>query len=105
MTKTLAQSMRLQVEKVVYGGSGIAHPVDEAQGSKTVFVPFTLPQEIVDARLVHDHSSYVEADLLHIEKPSPYRIEPRCVHFGICGGCQYQHATYDEQLRLKMTIL
>ncbi len=68
-------------------------------------MPFTLPGEVVEASLLATHNSFSEAKLEAIIKPSPNRVTPRCVHFGSCGGCQYQHAAYEAQLELKQEIL
>ncbi len=94
--------MRLLIEKVVYGGSGLARP-DDSSGS--IFVPFTLPGEIVEAQELGVRKGRREAELGQIIEPSPARIAARCVHFGECGGCSYQHAQYEEQLSLKAGIL
>ena len=66
-----------------------------------VMVPFTLPGERVRARIYRNHRNYSEADLLEVLAPSPQRVEPRCPLFARCGGCQYQHLTYAEQLAWK----
>lgn len=66
-----------------------------------VMVPFTLPGEKVRARVYRNHKNYSEADLLAVLTPSPHRIDPQCPLFGRCGGCQYQHLTYAEQLKWK----
>jgi 23S rRNA (uracil1939-C5)-methyltransferase len=97
--------MKLAIEKVVYGGSGLAHAGDDAAKGQAIFVPFTLPDEVVRATLLETHNNFSEATLEEIIKPSPNRVTPRCVHFGSCGGCQYQHAAYDAQLELKQQIL
>jgi 23S rRNA (uracil1939-C5)-methyltransferase len=97
--------MKLTIEKVVYGGSGLAHADDDAVKGQAIFVPFTLPDEVVEASLLETHNSFSEAKLEEIIKPSPNRVTPRCVHFGSCGGCQYQHAAYDAQLEVKQQIL
>ncbi|QNI36423.1 23S rRNA (uracil(1939)-C(5))-methyltransferase RlmD [Edaphobacter albus] len=93
--------MKLSIEKVVYGGAGIA----SANGGKTVFVPFTLPGEQIEAKITEEYGNRQEATLARIESPSPDRIAPRCIHFGLCGGCQYQHASYTAQLQIKKEIL
>ncbi len=87
----------LRIEKAVYGGSGLAR--DEV--GRAVLVPFTLPGELVQmthapARLLAD---------VRILEPSADRVAPRCVHFGVCGGCQYQHASYRAQIEIKRAIL
>ncbi|WP_263367700.1 23S rRNA (uracil(1939)-C(5))-methyltransferase RlmD [Edaphobacter bradus] len=92
--------MKLLIEKVVYGGDGLARLSD---GS--VFVPFTLPGETVEAREVSTGGGRREAELVQVLQPSSARVAPECAHFGVCGGCQYQHATYDEQLAMKRAIL
>ncbi len=66
-----------------------------------VMVPFTLPGERVRARVFRNHKNYSEADLIEVLTPSPHRITPRCELFGRCGGCQYQHLAYGEQLAWK----
>jgi tRNA/tmRNA/rRNA uracil-C5-methylase (TrmA/RlmC/RlmD family) len=66
-----------------------------------VMVPFTLPGERVKVRVYRNHKNFSEADLLEVLKPSPHRIDPKCPLFGTCGGCQYQHLTYAEQLKWK----
>lgn len=66
-----------------------------------VMVPFTLPGEKVRVRVYRNHKNYSEADLLAVLTPSPHRIAPKCPLFGSCGGCQYQHLAYAEQLKWK----
>jgi 23S rRNA (uracil1939-C5)-methyltransferase/tRNA (uracil-5-)-methyltransferase len=73
----------------------------EPESKWVVMVPFTLPGERVRARVFRNHKNYSEADLLEVLTPSPHRIAPQCPLFGTCGGCQYQHLTYAEQLKWK----
>ncbi|WP_213803806.1 23S rRNA (uracil(1939)-C(5))-methyltransferase RlmD [Granulicella sp. dw_53] len=94
--------MRLQIEKVVYGGAGLAH---QAEAGKAVFVPFTLPGEIVEAELSVEKDAYGGAELVRVIEASSDRVAPGCVHFGACGGCQLQHAEYSAQMRMKAGIL
>ena len=70
-------------------------------GRWVVMIPFTLPGEKVRARVYRNHKNYSEADLVAVLTPSPHRIDPKCPLFGTCGGCQYQHLTYAEQLKWK----
>ncbi len=63
-----------------------------------VMVPSTLPGEKVRARIFRNQKNYSEADLVEVLTPSVHRVEPRCSLFGLCGGCQYQHLAYPEQL-------
>lgn len=66
-----------------------------------VFVPGVIPGEKVRVRIFRNHKNYSDADLVEILEPSPQRVTPGCPIFGTCGGCQYQHLGYDEQLRWK----
>ncbi len=66
-----------------------------------VMVPFALPGERVRVRVYRNHKNFSEADLLEVVSPSPQRIQPRCPLYGRCGGCQYQHLSYAEQLAWK----
>lgn len=96
----MADELRLSVEKLVYGGDGLAH----ADGS-TVFVPYVLPGEEVRAAAKSRQKKLVWAELLEVTSPAKEREKPRCPHFQKCGGCQYQHISAAEQLRLKKEIL
>ena len=90
----------LLIEKPVYGGDLLAR-----LDGKAVFVPLTLPNEQVRVRIVEEKRGYAKAELEEIVSPSTQRTAQRCPHFGACGGCQYQHASYDAQLGLKQQIL
>jgi 23S rRNA (uracil1939-C5)-methyltransferase len=97
--------MRLQIEKAVYGGAGLAHLTEGEGAGKAIFVPFTLPGEIVEARLLEQKNAFGEASLLQVLTASEDRVPPRCAHFGQCGGCHYQHAAYPAQVQMKVVIL
>ena len=84
-----------------YGGEAMGRLED----GRAVFVAFGLPGETVRARLTEQKRGFARATLLEVLTPSPQRIVPRCVHFGICGGCHYQMLPYPAQLKLKETIL
>ena len=66
-----------------------------------VFVPMLIPGDIVDLRVIRKRKKYLEGKVIKFHKYSADRIEPRCSHFGICGGCKWQHLPYDLQLRFK----
>jgi 23S rRNA (uracil1939-C5)-methyltransferase len=98
--------MQIKIEKMIYGGEGLGRlPADESGRGKTVFVPFVLPEETAEIRAVETKSSFVRAEVVEIAHRSPKRIEPGCEYFGRCGGCQYQHTGYEEQLKIKADIL
>jgi 23S rRNA (uracil1939-C5)-methyltransferase len=96
----------LTIEKLVYGGDGLARlPTDERGRRKTVFLPFVLEGEQVDAVLVQQKSEFARARVRRVLTPSRARVEPQCPYFTRCGGCHYQHASYEHQLELKASIL
>ncbi len=64
-------------------------------------VPYCWPGERIRARIYQNHTSYSQADLIEVINPSPDRTEPVCPLYGSCGGCQYQGATYEVQLKWK----
>jgi 23S rRNA (uracil1939-C5)-methyltransferase len=98
--------LELTIEKLIYGGDGLAHlPADENGKGKAVFVPFVLPGERVDAILRDEKPGFARARLNHVLQPAPERVEPACPYFGQCGGCQYQNAPYEHQLRIKAGIV
>jgi 23S rRNA (uracil1939-C5)-methyltransferase/tRNA (uracil-5-)-methyltransferase len=66
-----------------------------------IMVPGVAIGEHIRCRIYRNHSNYSEADLVEILEPSPKRITPKCPLFGVCGGCQYQHLSYETQLELK----
>src|SRR5215470_6048338 len=96
----MADELRLSIQKLVYGGQGLAH----ADGN-TVFVPFVLPGEQVRATAKSKRKKVVWAQLLEVTSASQQRERARCPHFQACGGCHYQHIPAAEQLRLKKEIL
>ena len=66
-----------------------------------VFVPYAVPGDICDLQVRRKKHSFMEAEIAEIKKPSPLRTEPFCQHFGVCGGCKWQHVPYEEQLHMK----
>ena len=96
----MAEELRVPIEKLVYGGDGLGH----AEGN-TLFVPFVMPGELVRAEVKTRKKKTVWAKPLEIIEPAPARVKAPCPHFGICGGCNYQHIDFAEQTRLKIGIL
>lgn len=70
-------------------------------GEKVVFVPFGAPGDIADVKIVRRKHNFCEGRIERLVTPSPIRVEPRCSHFTICGGCRWQHLPYDFQLQQK----
>jgi 23S rRNA (uracil1939-C5)-methyltransferase len=91
-----AREVELQIEDIAFGGKGVGRT-----DGKAVFVPFTIEGERVTARVVREKKSFAEAELAGVIDASPYRTEPPCPYFGRCGGCSYQHMTYEHELHCK----
>lgn len=68
---------------------------------KVIFVPFAAPGDVVDLQIIRKKHSYAEARIVAMHKPSPLRVEPFCPHFGVCGGCKWQHLPYQYQIECK----
>jgi 23S rRNA (uracil1939-C5)-methyltransferase len=93
--------MKLRIEKAIYGGDGLARVPE----GKTVFIPGTLPGELVEATLAVDKRSFANGALDAVLEVSPERVLPGCEYVPRCGGCQYQHASPAFQLQMKLDIL
>jgi 23S rRNA (uracil1939-C5)-methyltransferase len=96
----MSDELLLSIEKLIYGGEGLAH----ADGN-TVFVPYVLPGELVSAAVHTRKKTLIHATLKEVKQASPHRIPAPCPHFGVCGGCHYQHIDIAEQVRQKKEIL
>ncbi len=98
--KSGAEARQAEPEETVPGDVGKTAEVPAQQGW-VVMVPFALPGERVRVRVYRNHKNFSEADMLAVLRPSPVRVAPRCELYGRCGGCQYQHLSYAEQLSWK----
>jgi len=92
--------MEIKIEKIVYGAKGIGK-----LNGKTVFVPFVLPNEIVEIKIKKEKKNFIEAVPIKIIQENPNRRDPLCKYFTICGGCDFQHIQYEYQLQIKKEIL
>src|SRR5579872_1840722 len=91
---------------MIYGGDGLSRlPADEHGRGKAAFVPFVLTGEKVEATITEQKPGFARAHTNAVVEPSPHRIQPGCPYFGQCGGCHYQHASYEHQLEIKKDIL
>jgi 23S rRNA (uracil1939-C5)-methyltransferase len=98
--------MILSIEKLIYGGDGLARTPAGADGrSMAVFVPFVLPGERVEAEIRQGKPGFTRGSVTQLIEASPDRIEARCPYFRQCGGCHYQHIPYERQLEFKAAIL
>jgi 23S rRNA (uracil1939-C5)-methyltransferase len=87
----------LVVEQIAFGGKGLGR----LDSGKVCFVPGVIPGERVVVRIQRERASYAEAGLERVVEASPDRIAPECRVYGRCGGCRYQHITYEGQLEIK----
>jgi 23S rRNA (uracil1939-C5)-methyltransferase len=98
--------MKLKIEKMIYGGDALAHlPPDDSGRGKTAFVPFVLSGEEIEASVVEEKPGFVRAKAENILTASPERVEAPCPYFQRCGGCHYQHTSYENQMEIKSQIL
>lgn len=94
------QPIELRVDDLSHDGRGVA-----TAGDKRVFVRGALPGERVLARITRVNRRYDEGEVLEIIEASPHRIDPRCPHFGVCGGCSLQHLDAAQQIESKHNTL
>jgi 23S rRNA (uracil1939-C5)-methyltransferase len=97
----MTDTIEVKIAKQAYGGEALGKLPD----GRVVFIPFAIPGEIVRIRLVEDKPRHARGELLEVVETSAERVMPRCQHFGICGGCHYQHMNYAAQLKAKANIL
>lgn len=86
----------LVVESLANSGDGVGRI-----NQKVIFIPFVIPGEKIKVEITVDKKSFYKGRLVEILEPSPLRQKPPCPHFGVCGGCDWQHMEYQEQLRWK----
>lgn len=87
---------QVEIETLAAEGKALAHYED-----RVVFVPFAAPGDVADLRVTKKKSSFYEATIERLVKPSIGRVAPVCSHFTVCGGCKWQHIPYEEQLKAK----
>ena len=102
-----ADLLTVKLEKPTYGGDALGRVPDPSSGTggQAIFVPFALPGETVSIRVIEQKRGHIRAELVEVLDPAPERISPRCIHFGVCGGCHYQQLAYQAQLQQKTDIL
>lgn len=87
----------IRIERMAAEGRCVGHLED----GRVLFVPYSAPGDIADITLGRRRKSYAEGRIAKLLEPSPYRVEPRCTHYGLCGGCKWQHLSYAAQLEGK----
>lgn len=95
------QTLELRIDRLATGGRGVAR-----LDGRVVFVEgAVVPGERVEASAISDKGRFLEARLVRVLESSERRIRPRCAHFGVCGGCSWQHMDYSDQLDAKKVLL
>jgi 23S rRNA (uracil1939-C5)-methyltransferase len=87
----------LEITDVAFGGKAVGRLSD----GRVCFVRDALPGERVEVNVTRETKRFVEADLARVVEMSPRRVKPPCPYYGVCGGCSYQHVSYDYQAELK----
>jgi 23S rRNA (uracil1939-C5)-methyltransferase len=104
--KSTPQDTILEIEKLVYGGDGLARLQPDSEGRRmAVFIPFTLPGEQVEAAVALAGNGFARGSLNRVLTASAERVTPACPYFTNCGGCNLQHASYELQLEAQRQIL
>ncbi len=94
--KELPLLEQIEITGVAAEGKALARVND-----MVVFVPFAAPGDVVDLQVTRKKHNYAEARIVKFHQYSSLRVEPFCEHFGVCGGCKWQHVSYDYQLQFK----
>ncbi|MCR4427761.1 MAG: 23S rRNA (uracil(1939)-C(5))-methyltransferase RlmD [Caldiserica bacterium] len=95
------ETLNLEIEKLIFEGVALSHAPD----GRAVIIGGGLPGEKVEALITKVKKDFLRAKLLEVLQPSNFRVQPRCMHFGECGGCSLQYASYDLQLEAKRGFL
>lgn len=90
----------ITIEKIVNRGSGMGYD----ENSKVVFVPFTAVGDVVETEIVKSKRTFEIGSIKSIVEKSNQRIEANCPHFGVCGGCSFQHISYKTELETKKRL-
>jgi len=96
----MGDRLTLQLMDMAHGGEAVGK-----HERKVIFVPYAIPGESVRVEIVEDRGRFARARLLQVLEASPRRVQAPCPHFGVCGGCQWQHLAYEAQLEYKRSIV
>lgn len=94
------QEMIVVLTDMAYGGEAVGR-----HEGKAIFVPYAIPGESVRVQIVQDKGRFAYAKTLEVLTPSLQRVQPPCPYFGLCGGCHWQHVSYEAQLEYKRSIV
>ena len=101
--KSLPLLEGLEITSVAAEGKAVARARLSAESERelVIFIPFAAPGDVADVQIDRKKHSFAEGHAVRFERLSDVRTEPRCEHFGVCGGCRWQHINYAEQLNFK----
>ena len=94
------EPIEVTIERIVGDGKGIGF-----HDGQTVFVPETAPGDRVKAKVLRHRGKVIQAEIQEILEPSPQRVEAPCPYFDVCGGCDFQQFSYEDQLATKVTMI
>ncbi|MFN4132232.1 MAG: class I SAM-dependent RNA methyltransferase, partial [Caldimicrobium sp.] len=91
----------VEVEKITFGGEGLAR----LSNGKVIFVPYVIPGEKIKVAIKEEYKDYAIGELLEVIEAASSRVQPLCRYYGVCGGCHFQHLSYQEEIEIKAEIL
>jgi 23S rRNA (uracil1939-C5)-methyltransferase len=97
----MTKRQTLKLLEMAHGGSAIAR----GKKQMIIFVPQGIPGELVRVTITHQKNEHGYAELVEVLQSSPDRIEQRCTHYSVCGGCHFQHIRYEAQLQVKQAVV
>ena len=92
----LRDRLTIKIEKIAFGGEGVGR-----LNNFVVFVPFAAPEDELEIEITECKRKFARGKILKIIKASPFRVNPLCNYYENCGGCCYQHISYEKQLEIK----
>jgi len=97
---SIGDKVRLEIERLAYGGEGVAR-----HEGLVIFVPLAAAEDVLDVQITELKKNFARASIVRVVNPSTDRREPPCQYYGVCGGCQLQHITYEAQLSAKSDFI
>ncbi|HUG84089.1 MAG TPA: class I SAM-dependent RNA methyltransferase [Euzebya sp.] len=101
MDDPAARTVTIELHGWAHGGEAVGRLPD----GRACFVPYALPGETVQVRVTRQYKRHATAELVSVVVASPHRVSAPCPYYGVCGGCQLQHAAPAHQLQLKRRVL
>lgn len=99
--KALPLLEAFKISDVAAEGNALGRMAGADGNSLVVFVPYAAPGDVVDVQIEKKKRSFATGRIVRMIEPSALRVDPRCAHFGVCGGCRWEHLPYDFQLKCK----